>query len=113
MKIRYAFAVLACSALVSACNGWPDSADAELAENKPEKFPTYTATPADQTPTLTFENRPWMVSATAESLRGANLKAVGSSGTTSLYAQPGDQAPYGVLYTPAGNNLWKRVLPIE
>lgn len=113
MKIRFAFAVLAASAVLSACNGWPDSAEAELAENKPEKFPTYTATPAEQTQTLIFENRPWMVSVKPESLRGAKLVQVGTAGSTALYAPAGDEAPYPVLFTPAGGTNYRRVLPIE
>lgn len=113
MRIRFAFAILACSAALAGCNGWPDSTEAELAENRPEKFPTYATTPAEQTATITFENRPWMVSARPVTLRGAKLVTVGTSGTTSLYAQLGDPAPYGVLFTPAGRNQWQRVLPIE
>ena len=113
MRIRIAFAVLACSAALSACNGWPDSAEAEMAANKPEKFPTYIVTPAEQIPTISFENRPWMISAAAISLRGANLVPVGTAGSTALYAPPGDQTPYPVLFTPAGGNMWRRVLPIE
>ena len=113
MKIRFAFAVLAVSTAVSSCNGWPQTSDAEQAVNRPEKFPTYAATPAEQSPTITFENRPYMVAAKAESLRGARLQAVGTAGTTTLYAPSGDVAPYSVLYTPAGGTMWKRVLPIE
>jgi|SRR5687768_9697812 len=112
MKIQTAFMVLATGALVSACNGWPDSHPAEEAENRPEKFPTYAATAPENATTFTFENRQWMVSSTPVSFRGAKLQAVGTAGATSLYAPQGDAAPYGVLYTPDGT-MWRQVVPID
>jgi hypothetical protein len=112
MKIRMALLISAAAAVVSACNGWPDSHPADEAENRPEKFPTYTAAAAENAAPITFENRRWMVSVSPVSLRGAKLQAIGTAGTTSLYAPPGDVAPYRVLYTPDGKN-WRQVLPIE
>ena len=112
MKIRMALIISAAGAVVSACNGWPDSHPADEAENRPEKFPTYAATAAENAAPITFDNRRWMVSASPVSFRGAKLQSVGSAGTTSLYAPQGDAAPYGVLYTPDGTN-WRQVLPIE
>jgi hypothetical protein len=112
MKIRTAFMIVAVGTFASACNGWPDSAPADEAENRPEKFPTYAPTAAEHASTFTFENRQWMVSASPVSFRGAKLQAVGTAGTTALYAPQGDAAPYGVLYTPDGTK-WRQVLPIE
>jgi hypothetical protein len=112
MNIRMVLMISAAGALVSACNGWPDSHPAEEAENRPEKFPTYAATAAESASTFTFDNRRWMVSASPVSLRGAKLQAVGTGGTASLYAPEGDVAPYSILYTPDGSK-WRQVLPIE
>jgi hypothetical protein len=113
MRIRIAFAILAGSMALAACNGWPDAIEYEQAAHKPEKFPTYTATAADQAHTFTFEHRTWMVEPPVIDLRGAKLQAVGSGGGATLMAQTGDQTPYGVLYAPAGGTKFRRVVPIE
>jgi hypothetical protein len=113
MKLRIAFAVLAGSTALAACNGWPKAIEFEQAAHKPEKFPTYAATAAEQTQAFTFEGRSWMIEPTVVDLRGATLVAVGSGGGGSLMAQTGDQAPYGVLFAPVGGSKYRRVVPIE
>src|SRR5688500_16499868 len=113
MKLRIAFAILAGSTALAACNGWPKAIEFEQAAQKPEKFPTYAATVAEQAQTFTFDGRTWMVEPTVVDLRGANLMAVGSGGGASLMAQTGDQAPYGVLFASAGGSKYRRVVPIE
>lgn len=113
MKIRFAVAVLASCAVMGACNGWPESAPFEEAENRPEKYPTYAAAEQDASVEFTFEDRRWVINGTADGLRAAWLKPVGSSAGASLYAPAGDQPPYPVLYIPATGNRWLRVLPVD
>lgn len=113
MKMRIAFAVLAGSTALAACNGWPKTVEYQQAEHKAEKFPTYTATPAEQAHTFEFDHRTWMIEPASVDLRGAKLQAVGSGGGASLMAAAGDQAPYSVLYAPAGGTRFRRVVPIE
>jgi hypothetical protein len=113
MKSRNAFAILAVSAALTACNGWPRTVEFEQAEHKPEKFPTYAPTPADQAHTFEFDHRTWMVEPVLVDLRGAKLQAVGSGGGATLMAQTADQSPYAVLFAPAGGTKYRRVVPIE
>ena len=96
---------------LAACNGWPKAIEKAEAENKPEKYPSYAAAP-EQAP-FEFGGRHWVVSASTESLTGAKLQSVGTAGNVTVYAPAGEQAPYSVLYAPAGGNKWHKVLAID
>ena len=96
---------------LAACNGWPQARPLDQEQNKPEKYPTYASTPADQ-PSFTFAGRRWVVSPATVQLTGVDLQAVGTAGNTSVFAEQGATAPYAVLYAPAGGK-WRRVLPID
>ena len=111
MKMKFAFAVVMLGASV-ACNGWPRAAELSEATQKPEKYPGYSATPAEPPP-FPFAGRHWIVSPPAFELRGARLQPVGTAGGMTLFAQPGTQAPYGELYTQAGGTKWRKALPID
>lgn len=113
MRIRSAIAVLVSSAALVACNGWPQAAKLEEAEHKPEKYPTYAATAAEQVEVIEFQNRKWMVSPTVVELRGAKLESVGSAGQAALLVQAGTQTPYPLLYTPVGGTRYRKVEPID
>lgn len=113
MNFRSAVLVLLSGAALSACNGWPKAAELSEAEHKPEKYPTYAATAAEQTEIIEFQNRKWMVSPTVVELRGAKLESVGAGGHAALFAQAGTQTPYPLLYTPVGGTRYRKVEPIE
>ena len=101
----------AATVALAACNGWPKAIEKSEAENHAEKYPTYAAAP-EQTP-FEFGGRHWMLSASTESLTGARRQSVGTAGNVTIYAPEGEQAPYSVLYAPAGGNKWHRVVPID
>lgn len=113
MNFRRTFSVLLSGAALVACNGWPKAAKLSEAEHKPEKYPTYAATAAEQTEVIEFQNRKWMVSPVVVELRGAQLEPVGSGGHAALFAQAGTQMPYPLLYTPVGGTRYRKVEPIE
>ena len=107
-------AITAGAALVlTACNGWPKPEKLEIAQSKPEKYPTYQATSAEQTQVFAFDNRRWMVSPAVVDLHESKLQSVGTAGNVTVYAPAGQQSPYTVLYAPAGETKWHQVLPIE
>lgn len=113
MRIRSAVAVLLSSAALVACNGWPKAAKLDQAEHKPEKYPTYAATPAEQVEVITFDNRRWMVEPKVTEMRGAALQSVGTAGHTALFARAGAETPYPVLFASVGGARYRRVVPIE
>ncbi|HEX6558822.1 MAG TPA: hypothetical protein VF021_05150 [Longimicrobiales bacterium] len=106
-------AVIACGVVVWGCNGWPPTNDARQAEQQPEKYPTYAAAGAAQTPTIVFENRRYVVTPAPVDLHEAQLQSVGAAGSVSIYAPRGAQPPYSILYTPVSGSTWRRVVPIE
>jgi hypothetical protein len=114
MTKRLTFGVwLAASMLLTACNGWPKAQKLAEVRHKPEKYPTYAATPAQQVQTFAFENRHWLVSPSTVDLHAAKLQSVGNAGGVSLYAEEGAQSPYQKLYAPAGETKWHAVVPIN
>ncbi|MGQ0561650.1 MAG: hypothetical protein ACT443_07235 [Gemmatimonadota bacterium] len=113
MNLRVGLAILASSAAVAACNGWPGTVEFEKAEHKPEKYVTYSAVPPDRVQTFAFGNRTWMAEPATLQLRGAKLQTVGAVGSVTLLAPAGAQAPYDVLFTPAGGTSYRRVVPVN
>lgn len=114
MTIRLACGCLIAGlAALAACNGWPPATDLEQAQHKPEHYPTYATTPAEQVQTLNFANRRWLVSPAPVSIRGIALQPVGTAGQTTIYAEPGEAAPYGVLYAAGADGRFHQVLPID
>jgi len=114
MTKRVAYAALLGAALgLSACNGWPQAPELAEVKNKPEKYPTYAAVPANQVQPFTFEDRRWMIEPAVLQLSGAALTGVGNAGSAGVFAPAGDQAPHNVLFSPAGGDRWHAVLPIE
>ena len=111
MRIKFTV-VLFVTGAVLACNGWPRAARLQEEQNKPEKYPTYAATPAEPS-AFTFAGRRWMVSPATVQMTGVRLQAVGVAGSTRIYAEQGAATPYAVLYAPAGGTKWRRVLPID
>lgn len=104
--------VLVMGAAFAACNGWPRAGEDSAARTQPEKYPTY-AEAQDEAAPVEFAGHHWIVSPVAEQLVGARLQQVGTAGNLSVYAEPGAQPPYAVLYAPAGSNKWRRVVPID
>jgi hypothetical protein len=95
--IRFAIAAVG-SAVLSGCNGWPDTIEYNEAENKPEKYVTYTTTPADSVPMFVAEHHRYMIMPTPSHLRLGQTRQVGSAGGASVFALQGDQPPYGNLF---------------
>jgi hypothetical protein len=114
MRIRFAGAgLLLGGALLAACNGWPRAPELEQVQHKPEFYPSYATTPAEQVQIVAFENRRWLVSPASVALRGVKLVPVGTAAQTTLYAEAGQTAPFSALYAAGGGGKWRRVLPID
>ena len=104
--------VLVLGAAVAACNGWPRAGEHAAARTQPENYPTYVSAQNEAAP-VEFAGHHWIVAPGAEQLVGARLQQVGTAGNVPVYAAPGAQPPYAVLYAPAGSNKWRRVVPID
>jgi hypothetical protein len=105
--------ILLVGAVLAGCNGWPRAPDHEQAQHKPEFYPSYAATPAEQVQIVAFENRRWLVSPASIRLRGVKLVPVGTAAQTTIYAEAGQTTPFSALYASAGEGKWRKVLPIE
>jgi hypothetical protein len=103
---------LVATAALTACNGWPRVIAYNEAQNKPEKYPTYAAVPGEMQ-AIAFQGRQWIVSPSSAELPGAQLQSVGNAGNLTVYAPKGTEAPYSVLFAPAGGTRWHQVLPID
>jgi hypothetical protein len=108
------FAIMAvASAVLSACNGGPEAIEYSEAEHKPEKYATYTATPADSVPMFVAEHHRYMIMPTASRLRLGRTQPVGSAGGASVFALQGDEAPYGNLFARTASGEVRAAMVID
>ena len=110
--IKFAIAA-AGSAVLSACKGWPDAIESSEAEHKPEKYVTYTATPADSVPMFVAEHHRYMIMPTASHLRLGRTQQVGSAGGAGVFALQGDQPPYGNLFARTASGEVRAAMVID
>ncbi len=97
---RGALSLCACAiAILAACNGFPRPAPISEAENRPESYPTYQASPPIQL--IAVDSQRWMVlpGATTE-IAARLLQPEAGSGLLGLRWS---QAPFSTLYHQAGN----------
>ena len=102
------FAVLVTGAFaMSACNGWPDAPPYAESENRPEKYVTYSAAPAEAVPEFTAEHHRYMIMPGHTNLRGAKTRQIGAAGTSSVFALEGDDAPHANLFARSADGQWQ------
>ena len=91
---------LAMSALVvlaGACNGWPDTMPYNQALNKPEHYPTYSAT-AGQPVEFYAGNHRYLVMPGEFNLRTARTAPVAGTSAAGVVSLQGDEPPYSSLF---------------
>jgi hypothetical protein len=100
-------------AMLSACNGWPDTKPYHQAVNQPEKYPTYSASSGHPVEFYAGQHR-FMVMPGEVDLRTAKTAPVsaGAAGV-SVFALEGDEAPYASLYARSADGRTHAVGPID
>jgi hypothetical protein len=102
----------AVAALLSACNGWPDTVPFDQARKQPEKYPTYAAS-AGHPVEFYAGNRRFLVLPGEVNLRTAPTAAVSASGAGSVFSLRGDEAPYSSLFVRAADGRTHAAAPID
>ena len=98
-RVKLLLMAVACGA----CNGFPDAAPWAEAERKPEKYPSYMATPA---PMLSTEGQRWVIQQ-GNVFRpvGGALQSIASGLGGELSAASWDRPPYDALYAKSPDGL--------
>jgi hypothetical protein len=105
-------ALSAVAALLSACNGWPDTMPYDQALNLPEKYPTYAATAGHPVEFYAGSHR-YMVMPGEANLRTAPTAPVSAPGGGSVFSLRGDEAPYSSLFVRMADGRTHVVAPID
>ncbi|HEY0811160.1 MAG TPA: hypothetical protein VGD49_13420 [Longimicrobiales bacterium] len=114
MKKGMKFALVAAGTMaIGACNGWPDAIEYNTAANKPEKYVTYTATPADSVPMFVAEHHRYMIMPGRTHMRLGRTHQVGSTSGSSVFALEGEEAPYAYLFAQTPNGEWRSAMLID
>jgi hypothetical protein len=105
--------ILVAATQLAACNGWPKTIPFEQAEHRPEKYQTYTATPAESLAQFYAGNHRYMVMPGVLQLRSARMAGVQAHTPFSVFALQGDEAPYSVLFARTPDGRMRAVAPID
>ena len=98
-RVSLMLVVVACTA----CNGFPDAPPWAEAERKPEKYPSYTATPA---PMLSTEGQRWVIQqGSVFRPVGNTLQSVATGMGGELSVARWDRPPYDALYARSQDGL--------
>jgi hypothetical protein len=105
--------ILIAAAQLAACNGWPKTIPYQQAEHKSEKYPTYSAAPAQSVEMFYAGNHRYMVMPGEANVRTAPTAGVQASAPVSVFALEGDEAPYTVLIARTPDGRTRAVAPID
>ena len=108
VKLVLAAAVL----LAGACNGWPGTLPYQEARQKPEPYPTYTATAGHPVEFIAGHHR-FMVLPTEVNLRTARTESVGMNAGVSVFSLAGDEAPFATLVARGADGRTHAVAAID
>jgi hypothetical protein len=103
----------ACTLMLSACNGWPETMPYRQAVRLPEKYVTYSPTPAQSVPVFMAGQHRYMVMPGTAKVGGARTRSVASGGGTSVFALEGDEAPFANLFARSADGRVHAVAAID
>ena len=111
---RACVVAVACVVGLTACrdNGLPDrNLPRDAARHRSYGYSVYE--PAQNAALISAGGHNWLGGVPAQTIPSRMLVAVSGATGAQVYALRGEQAPYGVLYMPAGENQWLPLYRID